>query len=141
MLLDAIDHRVTLNATEATAEEFHDSRIGIHCGKRFPILVTPSTQADAAVGQCRKGAHRCAILCLKTCNGQSAAGQSRRDSHAPFAAYRPKAHEVEWLVPNSLDSFEISTWLPTLSLSVVLPQPVKPPPSRKARSSGVVARP
>jgi len=62
MLLDAIDHRVALSSTEATREEFHNSRIGIHCGKRFPILVTPSTQAHAAAGQCRKGAHRCAIL-------------------------------------------------------------------------------
>jgi len=50
MLLDAIDHGVALNSTEAIREEFHHSRIGIHCGKRVPILVTPSTQADAAVG-------------------------------------------------------------------------------------------
>jgi hypothetical protein len=58
MILDAIDHRVALNSTETTPEEFHNSRIGIHCGKRFPILVTPSTQADAAAGQCHKGAPR-----------------------------------------------------------------------------------
>jgi hypothetical protein len=47
MLLDAVGHRVALNSTEATPEELHNSRIGIHCGERFPILVTPSTQADA----------------------------------------------------------------------------------------------
>jgi hypothetical protein len=58
MLFDASDHRVALNATEATPEEFHNAHIGIHCGKRFPILVTPSTQADTVAGQCHKGAHR-----------------------------------------------------------------------------------
>jgi hypothetical protein len=78
MLVDAIDHRVALDPTEATPEEFHNARIGIHCGKRFPIVVTPSTQADAAAGQCHKGAHRCAILCLKTCSGESTAGHKRR---------------------------------------------------------------
>jgi hypothetical protein len=41
MLLDTVNHRVALNAIEATPEEFHNSRIGIHCGKRFPILVMP----------------------------------------------------------------------------------------------------
>jgi hypothetical protein len=50
MLLDAIGHRVAFKSTEATPEELHDSRIGIHHGKRFPILITPSTQADAAAG-------------------------------------------------------------------------------------------
>jgi len=43
MLLDAIDRRVAFNATEATPEEFHNARIKIHCGERFPIVVTPST--------------------------------------------------------------------------------------------------
>jgi hypothetical protein len=90
MLLDEINHRVALNSTEATPEECHNSRIGIHCGKRFPILVTPSTQADAAAGQCHKGAHRCAILCLKTCNGETAAGHkpTRLTKKWPFAPIR-----------------------------------------------------
>jgi len=77
MLPDAIDHRVALNSTEATPEEFHNSRIGIHCGKRFTILVTPFTQADAAAGQCRKCAHRCMIL-SKKCSGESVAGRAPR---------------------------------------------------------------
>jgi|SRR5207237_682878 len=84
--LDAIDHRVALNWTEGTPEEFHNSRIGIHCGERFPILVTPSTQADAAAGQCHKGAHRCTILCLKTCSGEPAAGHQRRSDHVAAAS-------------------------------------------------------
>jgi hypothetical protein len=77
MLLDAIDHRIALNSTEATSEEFHDSRIGIHCGKSFPILVAPATQAQASTGQCHKGAHRCAILFLKACIGDTAMVNSR----------------------------------------------------------------
>jgi hypothetical protein len=47
MLLDAIDHRVALSATEAAPEEFHNPRIGIHCGKWLPILVTPLSQSEA----------------------------------------------------------------------------------------------
>jgi hypothetical protein len=58
MLLNTIDHRVALNSTEGTPKEFHNACIGIHSGKRFPILVTPWTQADAAAGQLRKVAHR-----------------------------------------------------------------------------------
>jgi len=69
MPLDAIDHRVTLNVTERAPEEFHNSRIGIHCGKRFPIGVTPLTQADAIAGQSRKGAHRYRSLWQKAGNG------------------------------------------------------------------------
>ena len=61
MLLDAVNHRVALGTVEAAAEEFHHPRIGIHGGKRFPIRLTPSTQAHAPAGQCRKSAHRCAI--------------------------------------------------------------------------------
>jgi len=80
MLLDAIDHRIALNSTEAIPEEFHNSRIGIHCGKRFPILVTPSTQANAAAGQCHKGAHRCAILCLKNMQWRVRCGVEPRRS-------------------------------------------------------------
>src|SRR5258706_15368587 len=57
MPLDAIDHRVAINSAEAAAEEFHRSPIGIHDGKRGPVIITPSTQADPAAGQCRKGAH------------------------------------------------------------------------------------
>jgi len=60
MLLDVINHGVTLNAAEAASEEFHNSGIGIHCGKRFPILLTPLTQANAAARQCHKGTHHCA---------------------------------------------------------------------------------
>jgi hypothetical protein len=56
MLLDAIDHRVAFNTTEPAPEEFHNSGIGIHGGKRFPILVTPLTQEDATAGQFHKGA-------------------------------------------------------------------------------------
>jgi hypothetical protein len=41
MLLDAVDHRVTLGAIEAAAEEFHDARIAVHGSKRVPILVAP----------------------------------------------------------------------------------------------------
>src|SRR5262249_11321767 len=55
----AVDHRVALNATEAAREEFHDPRVGIQRGKRVPILVTPSTQAEAAAGQGHS--HRCAF--------------------------------------------------------------------------------
>jgi UDP-3-O-acyl-N-acetylglucosamine deacetylase len=47
MLLDAIDHRVAVGPAEAIAEEFHHKGIGVHDGKRFPILVTPPAQADA----------------------------------------------------------------------------------------------
>jgi hypothetical protein len=72
MLLDVINHRVALNATEATSEEFHNSGIGIYGGKRFPILVTPLTQADATAGQFHQGAHRFASLCQKIGNGDSA---------------------------------------------------------------------
>jgi hypothetical protein len=57
MLLDVINHRVALNAIKRTSEEFHNSGIGIHDGKRFPILVTPLTQADATGAQIREGAH------------------------------------------------------------------------------------
>jgi hypothetical protein len=71
MLLDVIDHRVTLRATEAIAEEFHDACIGIHRGERLAILVTPWAQADAVTGQCRKRAHRCTSLCLNKCDGES----------------------------------------------------------------------
>ena len=46
MSLNVIDHRIALNAIEPTPEEFHHACIGIHCGKRFPILIAPSTQAD-----------------------------------------------------------------------------------------------
>lgn len=73
VLFDAINQRVALNSTEATREEFHDSRIRIHGGKRFPILITPSTQADACAGQCNKGAHHRASLCPKGCNGEPGA--------------------------------------------------------------------
>ena len=76
MLLDAIDHRVALNPTQAAAEEFHNPCIRIHCGKRFPILVTPLTKADAATGQCHKGAHRCVRLWLKAGTGESASTAS-----------------------------------------------------------------
>jgi len=41
-------------------EEFHNSRIGIHSGKRYPILVTPLAKQDPAAGQCHTGVHRCA---------------------------------------------------------------------------------
>src|SRR5882757_3149780 len=54
MLLDAIDQRIALNSTQATRKEFHNSRIGVHCRKRLPILLTPPTQADSAAGQCHK---------------------------------------------------------------------------------------
>jgi hypothetical protein len=50
MLLDAIDHRIALNATERTTEKFHDARIGIHGSKCLAILVTPWTQTDAFAG-------------------------------------------------------------------------------------------
>jgi hypothetical protein len=56
MLLDAIDHRVAFSSTEATRKKFHDSRIGIHCRRRVAIFVAPLTQADAAAGQCHRGA-------------------------------------------------------------------------------------
>jgi hypothetical protein len=59
MLRDTIDHRVALNATETTAKEFHDARIGIHRSERFPILVAPWAQTEARTGQCHKGAPRC----------------------------------------------------------------------------------
>src|SRR5262245_22943655 len=62
MLLDAVDHRVALGAAETALEEFHDARIGIHRGKRLPILVTPCTQTDAAARQCHNRAHRGALL-------------------------------------------------------------------------------
>jgi hypothetical protein len=75
MLLDAVRQRVALDATEATGEVFHNSPIGIHCGKGFPILVTPSTQADATAGQCHESAHRYAILCLKRGKGEPASGR------------------------------------------------------------------
>jgi hypothetical protein len=52
MLVDAIDHRVTLDSTEAAPEEFHDARIGIHRSKRLPILVPPSTRQTRPLDKC-----------------------------------------------------------------------------------------
>src|SRR5207253_4689793 len=94
--LDAIDNRVALNWTEGTQEEFHNSRIGIHCGERFPILVTPSTQADAAAGQCHKGAHRCTILCLKTC-----------DTDRPGGSFSDRLRYPRW---DNLQSAFVEKW-------------------------------
>ncbi len=48
-----------------------------------PVLVTPLTQADTAAGQCRNGAHRFAILGLKTCNSEAAAGRAWRCRRRP----------------------------------------------------------
>jgi hypothetical protein len=46
--LDVIHHYVALAARKAIPKELHHARVGIYCGKCFPILITPSTQANAA---------------------------------------------------------------------------------------------
>jgi hypothetical protein len=61
VLLDVVNHRVALDAAKATSEKFHNSGIGIHRGKCFPIIVTPLAKTDAAARQSNHGAHR-AIL-------------------------------------------------------------------------------
>ncbi len=61
MFLDALDHCVAFGATEATWEELHNARIGIHCGKRVAILLAPLTEADACAGQRRKSA-QCRVI-------------------------------------------------------------------------------
>jgi hypothetical protein len=79
MLLDAINHRVAIHSTEATAEEFHHPRIAIHDGKRGPIPVAPSTQVDTAAEQCRRGTHDCAIPAHDDVKARRDLGYSRME--------------------------------------------------------------
>jgi hypothetical protein len=65
MMLNATDHGVALGSTERAREEFHDPRIGIQYSKCFPILVTPSAQANAFAEQHHRSAHRRVILDMK----------------------------------------------------------------------------
>jgi hypothetical protein len=64
----------------------------------LPILFTPRTQANFAVGQCHRGAHRQQMLRVRMCIGESGGHKENTSSRENLVRFtfdfRPVGHRV-----------------------------------------------